>query len=52
MAEAVQNESDIAPPIIVSLLRMRAEQQPDGAAYTLVSDGSRVPAAPDIFRGI
>jgi acyl-CoA synthetase (AMP-forming)/AMP-acid ligase II len=40
MAEAVQYERDSVPSTIVSLLRMRAEQQPDDVAYTFVSDGS------------
>lgn len=40
MVEAVQYERDSVPSTIVSLLRMRAEQQPDDVAYTFVSDGS------------
>lgn len=40
MTEAVQYVSGIVPSTLVSLLRMRAEQQPDDAAYTFVSDES------------
>jgi acyl-CoA synthetase (AMP-forming)/AMP-acid ligase II len=40
MVGAVQYECDSVPSTIVSLLRMRAEQQPDDVAYTFVSDGS------------
>jgi acyl-CoA synthetase (AMP-forming)/AMP-acid ligase II len=38
MTESAQAEGRIAPQTVVSLLRMRAEQQPDNIAYSFVSD--------------
>jgi acyl-CoA synthetase (AMP-forming)/AMP-acid ligase II len=38
MTESAQPDGRIAPQTVVSLLRMRAEQQPDKVAYSFVSD--------------